>query len=226
MRRATLCPVARAGGCVLPAAPAPRASRRRSCSRSPTRRSPRSSRSASRRRMRMATPVGDFRIVLFGGGDAQPGGAFFMTMKAPDMPQFPETTAVIRGDKAWMKADGGWQRVAAACRDRRPGSSSSTPRALRQGRRASTRAPTVGGEPAVKITGVLDTAGLVRGRARPARRAPAARSPTSPRCSATRASSSTSREVSHLPLRMLGRPEHGGRGRDGRRCTSTSRSRT
>ena len=50
-------------------------------------------------RMTMETPVGDFRMVLFGGGDAKPGGAFFMTMKSPDLPEFPETTMVVRGDE-------------------------------------------------------------------------------------------------------------------------------
>lgn len=112
-------------------------------------------------RMTMATPVGDFRVVLFGGGDAQPGGAFFMTMKAPDIPQFPETTAVIRGDKAWMKVNGGWQELPLL-----PGQTTGIEqfdlvpyvKDVELDEHAD-----VGGEPAVKITGVLDTAGLFDG---------------------------------------------------------------
>jgi len=112
-------------------------------------------------RMTMATPVGDFRFVLYGGGDAQPGGAFFMTMKAPDIPEFPETTVVVRGDEAWMKLDGGWQALP-------------MPPAQATGIEQFDVAQyvkdveldedaEVDGEPAVKITGVLDTAGLFDG---------------------------------------------------------------
>jgi hypothetical protein len=112
-------------------------------------------------RMTMATPVGSFRIVLYGGGDAQPGGAFFMTMKAPDVPEFPETTVVVREDEAWMKLDGGWQPLP-------------MPPAHATGIEQFDVAQyvkdieldedaEVDGEPAVKITGVLDAAGLFDG---------------------------------------------------------------
>lgn len=112
-------------------------------------------------RMTMETPVGDFRMVLFGGGDANPGGAFFMTMKSPDLPEFPETTMVVRGDEGWMKLNGGWQ-------------SFPVPPTQATGIEQFDMAQyvkdvdldedsEVDGKPAVKITGVIDTAGLVDG---------------------------------------------------------------
>jgi hypothetical protein len=112
-------------------------------------------------RMTMATPVGSFRIVLYGGGDAQPGGAFFMTMKAPDVPEFPETTVVVREDEAWMKLDGGWQPVP-------------VPPTQATGIEQFDFAEyvkdvdldedaEVDGKTAVKITGVIDTAALFDG---------------------------------------------------------------
>jgi outer membrane lipoprotein-sorting protein len=112
-------------------------------------------------RMTMETPVGDFRMVLFGGGDAKPGGAFFMTMKSPDLPEFPETTMVVRGDEGWMKLNGGWQSLP-------------VPPAQATGIEQFDMAQyvedvdldedsEVDGKPAVKITGVIDTAGLVDG---------------------------------------------------------------
>jgi outer membrane lipoprotein-sorting protein len=112
-------------------------------------------------RMTMETPVGDFRMVLFGGGDAKPGGAFFMTMKSPDLPEFPETTMVVRGDEGWMKLNGGWQSL-------------HVPPAQATGIEQFDMAQyvkdvdldedsEVDGKPAVKITGVIDTAGLVDG---------------------------------------------------------------
>jgi hypothetical protein len=111
--------------------------------------------------MTMETPVGDFRIVLFGGGDAKPGGNFFMTMKAPDIPAFPETTMVLRGDEAWMKLDGGWQPVP-------------IPPTQATGIEQFDFAEyvkdvdldedaEVDGKAAVKITGVIDTAALFDG---------------------------------------------------------------
>jgi hypothetical protein len=112
-------------------------------------------------RMTMATSLGEFVFVLRGGGDAQPGGAFFVTMEAPDVPEFPEMTVVVRGDEAWMKSDGGWQALPAP-----PAQASGIEQfdlvqyvkdvELDEGAE-------VAGEPAVKITGVIDTAGLFDG---------------------------------------------------------------
>jgi outer membrane lipoprotein-sorting protein len=112
-------------------------------------------------RMTMETPMGDFRMVLFGGGDAKPGGSFFMTMKSPDLSEFPETTMVVRGDEGWMNLNGGWQSLP-------------VPPVQATGIEQFDMAQyvkdvdldedsEVDGKPAVKITGVIDTAGLVDG---------------------------------------------------------------
>ena len=112
-------------------------------------------------RMWMETPVGDFTFVLRGGGNSKQGGSSFMTMSAPDVPQFPEVTVVTRGGTMWMKAGGAWERT-----ELPPGQATGieqfdfTPYVtdvdVEDGH-------DVGGEPVVKVTGVFDTAGLVEG---------------------------------------------------------------
>ena len=109
-------------------------------------------------RMTMATPVGDFLLVMYGGGDAQPGGAFFITMKAPDVPEFPETTVVVRGDEAWMKLDGAWQPFPAPPTDATGIEQFDIAQYVKDVELDDDAE--VNGEPAVKITGVIDTAGL------------------------------------------------------------------
>jgi hypothetical protein len=152
-------------------------------------------------RMTMETPVGDFRVVLFGGGDAGPGGAFFMTMKAPDIPEFPETTMVVRGDEAWMQLDGGWQPVP-------------IPPTQATGIEQFDFAEyvkdvdldedaEVDGKPAVKITGVIDTAALFDGLLGQLGAVGGGPMPDlSEMLGDTRAVIYLSQE-SHLPLRML-----------------------
>lgn len=112
-------------------------------------------------RMTMETPAGDFRIVLFGGGDARTGGNFFMTMKAPEVPGFPETTVVVRGDEAWMKMNGGWQPLPA------PAGQASGIEQFDLAQYVKDvdldEDAEVDGKPAVKITGVIDTAALFDG---------------------------------------------------------------
>jgi hypothetical protein len=112
-------------------------------------------------RLWMETSVGDFIFVMHGGGSPAKGGSSFVSMQAPDVPQFPEVTVVTRGARAWVKAGNGWQRVTIP-----PGQPSGieqfdfTPYVkdvkVEDG-------ATAGGEAAVKITGLLDTAGLVQG---------------------------------------------------------------
>ena len=99
--------------------------------------------------------------MLYGGGDAQPGGDFFMTMKAPELPAFPETTVVVRDNEAWMELNGGWQA---------PPMPSGGSTGIGQFDLAPyvkdvelDEDAEVRGEPAVKITGVLDTARLFDG---------------------------------------------------------------
>src|SRR5262245_44958710 len=62
-------------------------------------------------RLWMETPVGDFTFIMRGGGTPAKGGSSFVSMQAPDVPQFPEVTVVTRGARAWMKAGRGWQRM-------------------------------------------------------------------------------------------------------------------
>ena len=111
--------------------------------------------------MTMATSVGDFRVIMYGGGDAQPGGAFFMTMKAPDVPEFPETTVVVRGDEAWMKVDGLWQSLPVPPTQATGIEQFDIARYVKDVELDEDAE--VKGEPAVKITGVIDTAGLFDG---------------------------------------------------------------
>jgi hypothetical protein len=112
-------------------------------------------------RMTMETPAGDFQVVLFGGGDAQTGGNFFMTMKAPEVPGFPETTVVVRGDRAWMNMNGGWQPLPA------PSVQASGIEQFDLAQYVKDveldEDAEVDGKPAVKITGVIDTAALFDG---------------------------------------------------------------
>ena len=112
-------------------------------------------------RMWMETPIGDFTFVLRGGGNSKNGGSSFMTMSSEDMPGFPGMTVVTRGQTAWVNAGGGWQRSQLP-----PGAATGveqfdfTPYVkdvdVEEGH-------DVGGEPAVKVGGVFDTAGLLEG---------------------------------------------------------------
>ena len=112
-------------------------------------------------RLWMETPVGNFTFVMHGGGNPAKGGSSFVSMLAPEVPQFPEVTVVTRGTRAWVKAGRGWQRM-------------TIPAGQPSGIEQFDFTPyvknvkvedgaTVGDEAAVKITGVLDTAGLVQG---------------------------------------------------------------
>jgi hypothetical protein len=112
-------------------------------------------------RLWMETPAGEFTFVMRGGGNPKQGGSSFVVMQAPDVPEFPQVTVVTRGQKSWVKAGGPWQRLPVP-----PGQATGieqfdfTPYvkdvSVEDGAEA-------GGEPAVKITGVLDTSGLVQG---------------------------------------------------------------
>ena len=152
-------------------------------------------------RMTMEAPMGDFRVVFFGGGDARPGGSFFMTMKAPDIPQFPETTIVVRGDEAWMKLDGAWQPVPVP-----PTQATGIQHFDFAGYVKDVdldEDAEVDGKPAVKITGVIDTAALSDGLLGQLGAVGGGSMPDlSEMLGDTRAVIYLSQE-SHLPLRML-----------------------
>lgn len=152
-------------------------------------------------RMWMETPVGDFTFIMTGGGNTAKGGSSFATMRAPDVPQFPEVTVVMRGAKAWMKTAGRWQSLPMP-----PGQ----PTGIEQFDFTQyvkdvqvDEDATVGGEPAVKITGVLDTVGLVEGMFGQLGLAAGGAVPNlSESLGDTRVVIYIS-EVSHLPLRTL-----------------------
>ncbi|MGZ8244948.1 hypothetical protein [Methylomagnum sp.] len=103
--------------------------------------------------MRMTTPLGEVAVRMRATVD-QDAGAMLMTMKADDLPGFSGMSMVARPDGFWMKAGGGWQLVP-------------MPAGAAAGAEQFDILPfvkdvdvdegqTVGGEPAVKITGVLD----------------------------------------------------------------------
>ena len=152
-------------------------------------------------RLWMETPAGDFTFVMHGGGNPKKGGSSYVSMQAPDIPQFPEVTVVIRGQKAWVQAGRGWQRLTIP-----PGQ----PTGIEQF--DFTRyvkdvkveeGATAGGEPAVKVTGIFDTAGLVQGVFSELGSAAGGALPDlSNSLGDTRAVIYIS-EVSHLPLRTL-----------------------
>jgi hypothetical protein len=111
-------------------------------------------------RLTVETSVGEFGLVMRGAASKEDGGASVVTVWS-DVPGFPEATVVTRGQDAWTKAGGSWQRIR-------------VPAGQATGIDQFDLVPyvkdvdvdggqMVGGEPAVKITGVLDTAGLVNG---------------------------------------------------------------
>lgn len=152
-------------------------------------------------RIWMETPVGDFTFVMRGGGTTKRGGASYMTMEAPDVPQFPGLSVVVRGRTAWVKAGGSWERT-------------ELPPQSAVGVEQFDFTPyvkdvdvddghQVAGEPAVKLTGVLDTAGLVNGLFSQLGSVPGGAMPDlSQSLGDTRIALYVS-EVSHLPLRTL-----------------------
>ncbi len=112
-------------------------------------------------RLWMETPVGNFTFVMRGGGNSQKGGSSFVTMQAEGVPEFPEVTVVTRGETAWVQAGQGWQRMPVP-----PGQ----PTGIEQFDFTQyvkdvdvDEGHSAGGEPAVKVTGVFNTGGLVEG---------------------------------------------------------------
>jgi hypothetical protein len=113
-------------------------------------------------RMWMETPLGDFTFLMSGAGTTRGGGASYVTMRSPDVPEFPEMSVVVRGQKAWMKAGGRWQPIPAPPPQSAAGIEQFdfTPYVKDVD---VDHGHDVAGEPAVKVTGVLDTAALVNG---------------------------------------------------------------
>ena len=103
--------------------------------------------------MTMKTPLGQVAVDMHVSIDQQ-AGAMLMTMRADDLPGFSEMRVVARPDGFWMKAGGGWQPMP-------------MPPGMQTGAEQFDILPlvkdvdveeghTVDGEPATKITGVLD----------------------------------------------------------------------
>lgn len=152
-------------------------------------------------RMWMETSVGEFTFVMSGGGTTKRGGASYLTLRAPDVPEFPEVSVVVRGQTAWVKAGGPWQRT-------------EVPPQSAVGVEQFDFTPyvkdvdvdeghEVGGEPAVKVTGVLDTAGLVNGLFSQLGSVPGGAVPNLSESFADTRIVLYISEVSHLPLRTL-----------------------
>jgi hypothetical protein len=153
-------------------------------------------------RIWMETPLGDFTFVMSGAGTTTGGGASYVTMHSPDVPEFPETSVVVRGQTAWVQAGGRWQRMPVPPPQSAAGIEQFdfTPYVedvdVDDGH-------DVAGEPAVKVTGVLDTAALVNGVFGQLGALPGGAVPDiSETFSDTRVVLYLS-ETSHLPLRTL-----------------------
>jgi hypothetical protein len=112
-------------------------------------------------RMSMETPAGSFTFTMTGAGIQTGTPASIVTMRADGIPGFP-LSVVSRGDVVWTKmGDGAWVRSAAPA-----GQATGleqfdfTPYVkdveVEEGQQ-------VAGEPAVKLTGVLDTSAMVEG---------------------------------------------------------------
>jgi hypothetical protein len=102
--------------------------------------------------------VGDFSLVMRGGGNRRGDGASFVTMRSDDIPGFPEATVVQQGRTMWIRAGGPWQRVEAPAEQ---------PTGLDQFDLAPYvqnvsvhEGAVAGGEPATKVTGTVDTTAL------------------------------------------------------------------
>ena len=103
--------------------------------------------------MTMETPLGDLAVELKASVDQQ-AGAMLMTMRADDLPGFPKMQMVARPNGFWMRTDRGWQALPLP-----PGATAGAEQFdilplvkdvdVDEGH-------TVGGEAAVKITGILD----------------------------------------------------------------------
>lgn len=114
-------------------------------------------------RMWMKGPdgAGEISLTMRGAATQKGAGASYLTLRAPGVPGFPETTVVVRGKRAWMDVGGSWTPMPVP-----PGQTSAaaqfdfTPYVedvqVESG-------PLLDGEPSVKIVGVLDTAAFAQG---------------------------------------------------------------
>jgi hypothetical protein len=114
-------------------------------------------------RMWMKGPdgVGEISLTMRGAATQKGAGASYLTLRAPGVPGFPETTVVVRGKRAWMGVGGSWTPMPAP-----PGQTSAAAQFDFTPYVEDVRVesgPLVDGEPSVKIVGVLDTAAFAQG---------------------------------------------------------------
>jgi hypothetical protein len=102
----------------------------------------------------------EFTVVMRGGGNTKNGGASYVTMRGEGIPGFREITVVQQAETLWVGMGGDWTRAQAS-----PGQ----PTGLDQFDLSPyvkdvsvTEGATADGEPAVKLSGVLDTTGMFR----------------------------------------------------------------
>jgi hypothetical protein len=112
-------------------------------------------------RIWIESDAADFSLVMRGGGNTARGGPSFLIMRSDDLPGFPEVTLVQQGHMTWVRAGGAWQRTEALA---------GQPTGLQQFDFSPyvkdvtvDEDAMVDGEPAVKMTGVLDTTSMVEG---------------------------------------------------------------
>jgi hypothetical protein len=112
-------------------------------------------------RLWIDTDAGDFSFVMRGGGNTRGDRASFLTMRSDDVPGFPEMTVVQEGRTIWIRAGGSWTRTEAPA---------GQPTGLDQFDFSAyvknvsvDEDAMVDGQPAAKVTGVLDTTGIIEG---------------------------------------------------------------
>ena len=108
--------------------------------------------------------IGDFTLVMRGGGNTRGGGgggASFLTMRSDDLPGFSELTVVQQGRSLWIRDGGGWKRAEA------PSGQATALERFDVGAYVKDvsvhEGAIVNGEPATKVSGVLDTQELFDG---------------------------------------------------------------
>jgi hypothetical protein len=109
-------------------------------------------------RLWMETPAGDFALTKRG---AVNGDSSSLVMGSDDIPGMPEMRMIVRGGTAWVQAGDGWQSFPV------PPGQATGPEQFDFSPYVKDvevdESQDVAGEPAVKVTGVLDTGGLFEG---------------------------------------------------------------
>jgi hypothetical protein len=116
---------------------------------------------AGRMTMKRPDGVSEISLAMRGAATQKGAGASYLTMRALGVPGFPETTVVVRGQRAWVGMSGSWTLMPAP-----PGQTSAAAQFDFTPYVEDVRVesgPVLDGEPTVKIVGVLDTAAFAQG---------------------------------------------------------------